>query len=102
MSDSETYYVRIDPRFIEVARREQVAVDVDLHGRRRNSPGISVSTPTKGCLSPVLDYTQKARVGTHLARLFDRLLSHLTLLISSKPTDNTPMVRMSFVALCVA
>ena len=84
MSDKKTLPVRIDEGFMEIGRFDHVAVYSGLTHKQRNIPGISVSTPTKGCLSPVLDYTQKARVGTHLARLFDRLLSRLTLLISSK------------------
>ena len=83
MSDKKTLPVRIHEGFMEIGRFDHVAVYSGLIHKQRNSPGISVSTPTKGCLSPVLDYAGGVQAGSDLHRRLAALLSHLTLLVSS-------------------
>ena len=104
MSDKKTLPVRIHEGFMEIGRFDHVAVYSGLTHNQRNSCRTPVSTPRVRFLSRVLDYAQKARVGRRPAtcRLLARPHSRLILLISLEPTDNTRMVRMSFVALRVA
>ena len=80
--------------FMETGRFDHVAVYSGLRDRRRNSLGTPSSFLDVRFLSLVWDYAQKAREGKRKARLLEWLVCQVTLVISSQPTDNTPMVRM--------
>ena len=102
MSDKKTLPVRIHGGFMEIGRFDHVAVYSGLRGRRRSYSRTGLTNNRVRCLSLVLDYAGGVQVAGDFHRHLADVLSRLTLLISSKPTDNIRMVRMYFVVLCVA